>query len=157
MKQKIDKNSIDLIVYDFDGVMTNNKVILLENGMESVIVNRGDGLAIGMIKKLGIKQIILSTEQNVVVKKRAEKLNVPAIHSIENKKAALMNYCEENCVNLGRVAFVGNDINDYEVMCSVGLKICPNDAEPEIIEIADIVLDKNGGDGVVRELARYLL
>ena len=69
-------NSLSLIVYDFDGVMTDNKVYVNEEGQEMVQVNRGDGLGISLIKKLGIKQIILSTETNPVVSVRAKKLNI---------------------------------------------------------------------------------
>ena len=66
--------NIQLIVYDFDGVMTDNSVIINEHGQESVKVNRADGLAVSIIKKMNIKQIIFSTEPNSVVSKRAEKL-----------------------------------------------------------------------------------
>ncbi len=71
--EKIDLNNIKLIVYDFDGVMTNNKVYVDQNGNETVQVNRADGLGISEIKKLGIEQIIISTETNPVVSARAKK------------------------------------------------------------------------------------
>ena len=82
-------NKIDIIIYDFDGVMTNNKVYVDQNGNETVQVNRADGLGISEIKKLGIEQIIISTEKNPVVVKRAEKLGISCMQGIENKKAAL--------------------------------------------------------------------
>tara|TARA_B100001964_G_scaffold136629_1_gene150796 strand:+ start:684 stop:917 length:234 start_codon:yes stop_codon:yes gene_type:complete len=66
--------NLDLIIYDFDGVMTDNKVYVDQNGNEMVQVNRADGLSIAKIKKLGIKQIIISTEKNPVVSARASKL-----------------------------------------------------------------------------------
>lgn len=80
------KQEIKLIVYDFDGVMTDNKVYIDQNGMESVQVNRGDGLGVSEIKKLGIKQIILSTEKNLVVAARAKKLKIDCLHGVNNKK-----------------------------------------------------------------------
>ena len=87
---------IDLIVYDFDGVMTNNTVFVAEDGKESVIVNRGDGYAVSEIRRLGIQQIILSTEENPVVLQRAKKLKITAIHSAAEKKQILDGYLEKN-------------------------------------------------------------
>ena len=84
-------NKIDIIIYDFDGVMTNNKVYVDQNGNETVQVNRADGLGISEIKKLGIEQIIISTETNPVVSARANKLEIICLQGIENKKSALIN------------------------------------------------------------------
>lgn len=148
---------IRLIVYDFDGVMTDNSVILSEDGKESVIVNRGDGLAISEIKKIGIEQIILSTEKNPVVVRRAEKLKIPVIHGTDNKAIALEQYCQDNKLDIKRVMYVGNDINDYEVMTKVGIRVCPNDAEQEVKDISDIIIKRNGGKGVIRELLNVIL
>lgn len=149
--------NIELIVYDFDGVMTNNKVILSEEGKESVIVNRSDGLAISIFMKMGILQIILSTEKNPVVKSRAEKLNLSVISGSENKKNSLIDYCDKQGICIKNVLYVGNDINDFEAMMLTGIKVCPSDAEPEILKISDIIIKRNGGDGVIRELLRQVL
>jgi YrbI family 3-deoxy-D-manno-octulosonate 8-phosphate phosphatase len=92
--------NIKIIYYDFDGVMTDNKVYADQNGNEMVQVNRADGLGIAEIKKLGIKQIIISTEKNPVVSARANKLGIPCLQGIENKKDALINYCRENNITL---------------------------------------------------------
>ena len=143
---------IKLIVYDFDGVMTNNKVYVDQDGKETVQVNRGDGLGISEIKKIGIEQIIISTEKNPVVMKRAEKLGIDCMHGIGNKKVALIDYCENNNFDLQNVAFVGNDINDKEVMEVVGIAFCPNDAHDSIKNISNHILQAKGGDGVIREL-----
>ena len=149
---KIFLKNIDLIVYDFDGVMTDNKVYLDQDGKETVQVNRGDGLGISEIKKLGIEQIIISTEKNPVVMKRSEKLGIGCMQGIENKKAALIDYCENNNFDLQNVAYVGNDINDKEVMEIAGTTYCPLDAHKSIQDISDNILKTKGGDGVVREL-----
>lgn len=150
-------DQIKLIVYDFDGVMTDNKVILCEDGKESVVVHRGDGLAISELRRKNIQQVILSTEKNSVVQRRAEKLQIPVIHGVDDKEKTLMKYCNAHGISLKTVAYVGNDINDYNVMMRVGFKICPNDAEREIKEIADIILERDGGQGVVREMLRYFI
>lgn len=144
---------IDLIVYDFDGVMTDNRVIVLQDGTEAVIVSRADGLGVDRIRQRGIHQLILSTETNPVVKARAGKLGLEVIGSCENKKNALENYCVQNKLNLAKVLYVGNDINDLEVMRIVGYPIAPADAHPDIVKLACLVTKSKGGEGVVRELA----
>lgn len=147
---------LQMIAYDFDGVMTDNKVYVDENGKEHVCVNRGDGYAIEQIKNTNIRQVIFSTEKNSVVCKRAEKLGIEVKQSLENKKAALISYCAEKKIQLSNVMFIGNDLNDYEVMNAVGVKGCPADAEIEIQNICDWIASKKGGEGVVRELFRDL-
>ena len=146
------KNKIKLVAYDFDGVMTDNKVYVDQDGKEIVQVNRGDGLGISEIKKLGIEQIIISTEQNPVVSTRAHKLDIPCLQGIEDKKMALFDYCKENDIDLKNVAFVGNDINDKNVMENTGLTFCPADAHESIKKISDYVFKAKGGHGVIREL-----
>jgi YrbI family 3-deoxy-D-manno-octulosonate 8-phosphate phosphatase len=149
---KIFLKNIDLIVYDFDGVMTNNKVYVDQNSNEMVQVNRADGLGISEIKKLGIEQIIISTETNPVVSTRAKKLGINCLQGIENKKTALIDYCNCHNYSLKNVAYVGNDINDKEVMEVVGITFCPNDAHESIKNISNHILQAKGGDGVIREL-----
>ena len=144
--------NIKLIVYDFDGVMTNNKVYVDQNGNETVQVNRADGLGISEIKKLGIEQIIISTETNPVVSTRANKLGINCLQGIENKKAALIEYCKNNNFDLQNVAYVGNDINDKEVMEIAGTTYCPLDAHKSIQNISDNTLKTKGGDGIIREI-----
>ena len=143
---------IKLLVYDFDGVMTNNKVYINQNGIESVQVNRADGLGVSEIKKIGIPQLIISTEINSVVSSRASKLDIPCLQGINNKKEALINYCSKKNIKLADVCFVGNDINDKEVMEIVGTSICPSDAHKNVLDLSDIILNSKGGDGVVREI-----
>jgi len=143
---------IRLIVYDFDGVMTDNKLYIDQNGKETVQVNRADGLGVAEIKKLGIEQIIISTEENPVVSARASKLCIPCLQGIKNKKMALIDYCKENDCDLKNVAYVGNDINDQDVMRNVGITFCPADAHDSIKAISDRVLKTKGGHGVIREL-----
>mgnify|MGYP003730348713 CR=1 FL=1 len=129
-------NSIKLLGYDFDGVMTDNKVYVDQHGNEIVQVNRADGLGISEIRKLGIQQIILSTETNPVVAARAEKLDLFCIQGVDNKAQALTEYCNVRQISLSHVAYVGNDINDLDVMNLVGFPICPRDAQKEILNIS---------------------
>lgn len=147
-----------LIVYDFDGVMTDNRAMVDENGTEYVFVHRGDGYGVRMIKDLlKIPQIILSTEVNNVVARRAEKLKIPVIHNAgDSKKSVLDKYCCDNGFKLSETMYVGNDLNDMEAMMLCGYHACPSDAEPEIIDVCHYVFRAKGGYGVIRELYRFL-
>ena len=149
--------NIKLIVYDFDGVMTDNKVYVDQLGNEMVQVNRADGLGVSEIKKLGIEQIIISTEQNPVVSARAKKLDIPCLQGIENKKDALVSYYREINITLDKVAYVGNDINDMEAMKIAEYSFCPADAHDSIKSISNYVLKTKGGQGVIRELLALII
>ncbi|MBT3783775.1 HAD hydrolase family protein [bacterium] len=142
----------DLFVYDFDGVLTDNRVLVLEDGTEGVFCNRGDGLAISYFKKQDKKQVILSTETNPVVSSRAKKLNLAVIQGSESKLDALRQIWEESGVKPERTLYIGNDINDLEAMETCGLRVCPQDSCSEIIDLAHVVTKARGGEGVVREL-----
>ena len=132
--------------------MTNNKVYIDQNGNEMVQVHRADGLGVSEIKKLGIEQIIISTEENTVVSARANKLGVPCMHGVRKKKEVLKNFCKINKINLKNVAYVGNDLNDKDAMELTGVTFCPADAHESIKAISNYILKTNGGDGVIREL-----
>jgi len=147
---------LDLIVYDFDGVMTDNTVIIDEYGKESVVVNRSDGMAISEIKKIGIPQIILSTEKNLVVKKRGRKLGIPVFQGIKNKETFLADHLRKGEVNPQKVVYIGNDTNDLLAMKMIGHPICPKDAHESIKKISSLILKTSGGKGVIRELFDYL-
>jgi len=150
--QEISLPGIDLIIYDFDGVMTDNKVYVDQDGNETVRVNRADGVGVSEIKKMGVKQIIMSTETNPVVTKRAEKLGIPCLQNVYDKAKELRAFCSTNNISLGKIIYVGNDINDLTAMEIVGFPVCPSDAYPPIKNISKYVFSSKGGEGVVREL-----
>ncbi|MCU0641447.1 MAG: HAD hydrolase family protein [Candidatus Margulisbacteria bacterium] len=153
----VDIKNIKVIIYDFDGVMTDNKVLVSSDGTESVFCNRSDGLAVSAIKKTGIHQCIISTEENKVVEKRAEKLGLPCIHGVSDKKTTMLDYLKKNNFGLNSVAYVGNDLNDLAAMKLAAIKIAPKDAAKEILVIADIIMKAKGGDGVIYELYKSLI
>jgi len=156
-KLSLRAKDIDLIVYDFDGVMTDNRVIVFQDGTEGIIVNRADGLGVDRFRSLGIPQLILSTETNPVVKARAAKLRIEIIASCKDKKLALQNYCVQKGYDLNQVIYVGNDLNDLEVMKIVGFPVAPSDAHPKIKKIAKLIIEAKGGDGVVKEMSDYMV
>ena len=144
-----------MIVFDFDGVMTDNRVYVFEDGREAVVCNRSDGLGVNMLKALGFEMLILSTETNPVVARRADKLKLPYLHGIGDKGSALRQIAAGRGITTSDVAMVGNDINDISAMELAGFRIAPADAYPGILDIADYVTKAKGGEGVVRELAEY--
>jgi YrbI family 3-deoxy-D-manno-octulosonate 8-phosphate phosphatase len=145
-------NKIKLIVFDFDGVFTDNRVLTMQDGSETVFCNRGDGLGIAMLKKTGLKLIVISTETNPVVKARCKKLGLSCICGCKNKLAALRHEAMRLGVSLKEAAYIGNDINDLECLRSVYLPIGVADSHPAIIGALKFVTHRKGGEGAVREV-----
>ena len=145
-----------IIFTDFDGCLTNDKVKVNKFGKESVIVNRKDGLAIKRLSKLGIKVVIATSESNKVVQVRANKMNVEVMMGLENKAESISKYLSIKQLSWMDVWYVGNDVNDLEAMQKVALSLCPLDASIEVFKIADVVLGKRGGEGVLAEIASRL-
>ena len=152
MKQKYLLENYKLLVVDFDGVLTDNFVYVSDSGQEFVKCSRSDGIGFDALKLLDIETIILSTAKNKVVHARAEKLGVKCYFGVEAKEEMLLDLASQNLNQLSQVIYVGNDINDLKAMKISGLSICPSDANPKIKSIANIVLQTNGGNGVVREI-----
>ena len=147
---------IKAVVFDFDGVFTDNRVIISEDGKESVICNRSDGIGLEMLRKLSIPMTIISTEKNPVVEIRAKKLALPVEQGVKNKIKELEKFSRFINVDYKNIAFVGNDINDIQCMIKVGFPIAVSDAVADIKKISLFVLDKKGGEGAVRELCELI-
>jgi len=150
IEQKL--KNIKLIFFDFDGVFTNNTVIVDENGKESVICNRSDGIGLSRLGTSGVKLIIVSTEINPVVTARGKKLKIKVYQGVENKLQLIRTILQEESIDPSEAIFVGNDINDIPAMKYVGCGVAPADSYPEVKQICDILLTKNGGYGAVREI-----
>jgi N-acylneuraminate cytidylyltransferase len=148
---------VDLVVLDFDGVLTDNRVWVREDGVEMVAANRSDSWGIGLLKKAGIKVVILSTEVNPVVSARARKMGVPVYQGVGDKAAALPSLLAEFGARANNTLYVGNDSNDTPCFPLVGCALAPADAQPEARRRADLVLSRPGGHGAVRELCDLLL
>lgn len=148
---------IKLLILDFDGVMTDNRVLVDENGKEAAWCHRGDGYGIGMLKKIGWEVLVVSTEPNPIVMHRCKKLKLPCIHNCPDKLTAVKEIAAERGLSPEAIAFVGNDLNDLEVMQWVGWPIAVADAQPEILAMARKVTEKPGGFGAVREVCDWLL
>lgn len=160
-------HEVKLIVFDFDGVFTNNKVYLDQNGNEIVCCDRGDGLGFDILRKFikknnwDLKYFILSKEKNNVVSQRSKKLQINCYQNIAAKRTFLIQYIKENFNNIDEIqkktVYLGNDLNDIETMDIVGYFLAPKDAHPLVKKEADYVLDRNGGEGFVRAFIEKLL
>jgi YrbI family 3-deoxy-D-manno-octulosonate 8-phosphate phosphatase len=150
--KKILLSDIDALIFDFDGVLTDNLVYLNQDGGEWVSCSRADGLAFDVLRKLKKPTYIISTEKNPIVTVRANKLKIPVIQGVENKFDALLELTENFGYSISRILYVGNDLNDYQVMKLCGHTACPADSHVKIKEVSDIILNTCGGKGVVREL-----
>jgi 3-deoxy-D-manno-octulosonate 8-phosphate phosphatase (KDO 8-P phosphatase) len=144
--------SIRLVVFDFDGVFTDNFVYVDQTGVESVRCWRGDGLGLRALDRLGIHAAIVSTETNPVVAVRAKKLKIECLQGIERKLEELDALRARHGIDRSQTAFVGNDINDAECLRAVGLPIIVADAHEDVRGLAKYTTTAVGGRGAVREV-----
>jgi YrbI family 3-deoxy-D-manno-octulosonate 8-phosphate phosphatase len=150
---------VDLLVLDFDGVLTDNRVWTDQDGRETVAANRSDSLIMATMRKAGVEVVILSSEINPVVAARARKMGIEAIQGVglESKAARLKELFTERKIDPTRAIYVGNDINDLPCFPLVGWGVAVADAHPEVKRHADFVLSLTGGHGAVRELCDIIL
>lgn len=141
-----------LVVFDFDGVFTDNFVYVSQDGTETVRCWRGDGLGLIKLDRLGLTSVIVSTEINPVVAARSNKLSIHCVQGCKDKLEALRKIVTEQGLEMSQVAFVGNDINDLECLKGVGLPIVVRDAHPDVERYARIQTRIEGGRGAVREI-----
>jgi YrbI family 3-deoxy-D-manno-octulosonate 8-phosphate phosphatase len=146
-----------LIVFDFDGVLTDNRVLVTDDGREAAWCNRSDGLGLAALRRIGVPALILSTETNPIVVHRARKLQTECIHSCDDKWTMLSNLLQERGINPATVAYVGNDINDLDCLRHVGVPMCVADAYQPVKKIARLVTKRPGGYGAVREICDLIV
>ena len=150
---------IELIVCDFDGVITDNKVWTDQSGTEMVAAYRSDSLRIRELREIGIDVMILSSEPNPVVMARAKKMGVEAVHGVGilEKGIALRAVLEQRNIKAENIIYIGNDLNDLPCFEIAGWSVAVADAFPEVIRASDHVLTRAGGQGAVRELCDLIL
>ena len=153
--------TIKLFATDVDGVLTDAGMYYDNNGNELKRFNTHDGMAFNILKERGIITAMLTSEKTNIVKLRANKLQVDYLFQGvkgSEKLEALNKICVEKNMSLSEVAYIGDDINDYNVLSSVGFPACPKNAIANIKDIKGIThLSKSGGDGAVREFVELLL
>ena len=143
---------VRLVVFDFDGVFTDNRVWTSESGAESVSCSRSDGLGLRRLDEVGVGYVVVSSELNPVVAVRAAKIGAGCVHGVDDKLAVVRAEAAVLGVSLEAVAYVGNDVNDAACLGAVGFPVVPADAWPEVVPLARLVLSRAGGHGCVREL-----
>lgn len=159
--------SIHTIVFDFDGVFTDNKLYVNQEGIESVCCNRADGLGIDLLRSainkgsLHAAAFILSKEANSVVVARAKKLKLECRHGVLQKKTWMDHYFSTNRPEdkepYAGLIFLGNDLNDLALMEVAGFSVAPSDAHPLVKQVASVVLSERGGEGFVRAFIEHFL
>lgn len=159
--------AVHTVVFDFDGVFTDNKVWTDQDGRESVCCDRRDGLAFDLVRafqrrgRLASEFFILSKESNPVVLARAIKLKLDCHHGVGDKLGFMTNHLAAKFPHqadpFAGVAYLGNDLNDLPLMCRVGYAVAPADAHPRVRKAAHLILEQRGGDGFVRAFIERLL
>lgn len=148
---------VDGVVTDFDGVHTDDRVHVGPDGTEFVTASRSDGMGVELLRKAGFPLLIISSETNPVVSARAHKLKMDARQAVHDKVTVLEAWAAERHLDLQRVAYLGNDINDLGCLRAVGWPIAVADAHPDVLAVARVILESRGGHGAVRELANRVL
>lgn len=146
---------IKLFAFDFDGVFTDNKVMVDGEGNETITVDRSDGHAFSLLRaaKLNdVKVVVITKEKCGATQMRCKKLSIELIEGISDKLPVLKELIEKQGITSKEVCYVGNDVNDIECMEYSGVGVAVHDSHPTVLKIADVVTKNNGGDGAVREI-----
>lgn len=145
------------IVFDFDGVFTDNRVLVDESGAEAVWCSRSDGMGIEMLRAARVPMAVLSKERNPVVAARCRKLGLACVQGVDDKLGALHGIAESMGTEIGKLVYLGNDVNDLACLQAVGLGVAVADAHPLVCARSGLVLTSLGGRGAIRELAEIIL
>lgn len=150
---------IKLIVLDVDGTLTDGKITYDANGVESKSFDVKDGMAIAMwCKMLNFKAAIITGRTSSIVEERVKELGIQYLYQgCHDKQTKLEEILVKEELNWSEIASIGDDLNDYKMLKKSGLSFCPNDAVADIRNIVNVVCEKNGGNGAVREMIEYIL
>ncbi len=150
--------SIELIVLDVDGTMTDSRITYSEKGDEIKSFNVKDGLAIASWRKLGKQVAIITGRSSDIVARRAKELRIEHFYQgVDNKKEVLDDLLEKLDLKMENVAAIGDDLNDMKMLKAAKISFVPRDASAYVDKIAKVILTKKGGDGAVREMIEYLI
>jgi len=150
--------NIKVMLTDCDGVLTDGGMYYSENGDELKKFNTRDGVGFKLLKEKGIITGIITGENVELVKRRAIKLKIDELHvGVKDKTVILDEICKKYNVDYINVAYIGDDINDFEIIKKVGFGCCVNNAMECVKEVADYITKLNGGEGAVREVAEIIL
>lgn len=149
---------LDTIVIDVDGTLTDGKVTYTELGDELKSFDIKDGLILSALVKNNFKIIIVTGRESKILNKRMNELGIREVfQGVVNKFSFLNDYFISKKIDLSDVLYIGDDLNDIEIMNRVGTKACPADACIDVKNIADYVSKRDGGNGAVRDILEYYL
>lgn len=148
---------IKMFLTDCDGCLTDGGMYYSEKGDELKKFNTRDGMGFALLRNKGIITGIITSESVELNRRRAEKLKLDILEAgCKDKVSVVKRLCEERNISLENVVYIGDDINDLEVVKMVGYGCCPADAMPQVREVADLVTDAKGGEGVIREIVEKI-
>jgi 3-deoxy-D-manno-octulosonate 8-phosphate phosphatase (KDO 8-P phosphatase) len=150
--------SIELIVLDVDGTMTDSRITYSQNGDEIKSFNVKDGLAISSWRRLGKQVAIITGRSSDIVARRAKELRIEHFYQgVDNKKEVLESLLVKLDLTMDNVAAIGDDLNDLQMLKAAKISFVPRDASSYVDKIATVVLTRKGGDGAVREMIEHLI
>ena len=149
---------IRAVVLDVDGVLTDGGMYYGLEGEELKKFNSRDGMGVRLLRDAGIEVAIITGENSQAVARRAEKLKIGEVHlGIEEKLPVLQDFASRKGLDASEIAYMGDDVNDLLCLGWVGLPAAPADAMPPVLSIAQLITERRGGEGAVRELADQIL
>lgn len=163
MEDKIEKlyeelKKIKIIFSDVDGVLTDGGLYFTEEGLTFKKFNVKDGMAVNLLKEAKIYCGIISTDKSKIIKTRAERLKMDfSVVGEWDKKSKAEEICSSYGLKLTEAAFIGDDVNDIELLKTVGFAACPSNAVKKVKDVVKFISSKKGGEGVFREIADLIL
>ena len=149
---------VRLVGMDVDGVLTDGAMYYGESGEELKRFNTRDGQGIALLHQAGLETAILTGEESPVATRRGAKLRIGEVRvGVKDKLAALREMLDQRGLALEQVAYIGDDLNDVEVLRHVGLAVVVQDATRRPRAVAHYITRANGGHGAVRELCELIL
>lgn len=150
--------ALDWLLCDVDGVLTDGRLYFGGQGEALKVFDVRDGLGLKCLRQAGLKVGLLSARSSPALERRAENLDLDLLLGGRgDKDTGFDDFLERTDCDPGRVAYIGDDLNDLVVLARCGLGFAPADAAEEVRTVADVVLSRRGGRGAVRELAEILL
>ena len=151
-------NNIKLVATDIDGVWTDAKMHYTENGDFMKSFSTYDGMAVQLLKEKNIDTVIITSEKSDIVIQRAKKLNIKNVAIGEkNKLERIKKICADKKINLDEVAYIGDDINDIDILREVGFSALTSNSPIKNQIKVDYITNNRGGDGAFREFVDLIL
>ena len=149
---------IKLVITDVDGVLTDGSLFYSTEGVAMKKFNIKDGMGTLLLHDAGIPCGVITSDPPDFIEARANRIKLDFLYAgIKNKKEKLQEICSEKNLSPENIAYIGDDVNDLEIIKAVGLSAAPSDSVPVILELVDYVCERNGGEGAFREFVDFIL